>query len=118
MNYVEEILQAIFIALAVATFFFNICRGSKSIELCKETLILLNQNALNIEKQLSQFIYKEIYYTMVNAYHRVSDHANALACGRKFLTIFQECSDTIQEGLLSIALAQICQRQSMYAEAK
>ena len=118
MNYVEEILEAIFIGLAVATFLLNIYRSSKSIELCKETLILLNHKALNIEKKLSQVIYKEIYYTTFNAYHRVSDHTNALACGRKLLTIFQECSDTVQEGMLSIALAQICQRQSMYAEAK
>ena len=55
---------------------------------------------------------------MFNVYRRVSDHTIALACGRKLLTIFQECSDTVQEGMLSIALAQICQRQSMYAEAK
>ena len=118
MNYVEEILQTIFIGLAVAEFLSNIGRGSKAIELCKESLVLLIDKTLNIEKQLRQFIYKQIYYTMFTAYCRVNDHTNALACGRKLLAIYQECSDTVQEGKLSIVLAQICQRQSMYAEAK
>ena len=118
MNYVKEILQAIFIGLTVANFLYIISSGSKAIELCKETLVLLNHKTLNIEKQLGQFIYKVIYGTMFNAYRRVSDHTNALACGRKLLAIHQDCSDTVQEGTLSIALAQICQRQSMYVEAK
>ena len=118
MNYVEEILQAILNGVVVANFLYNIGRGSKAIELCKESLILLNNKRLNIEKQLGQFIYKMIYDTMFNAYRRASDHTNALACGRKLLAIHQECSDTVQEGMLSLVLAQICQRQSMYAEAK
>ena len=118
MNYVEEILQTIFIGLVIAKFLLSIGRVSKGIELCRESLVLLNHKGLNIEKQLGQFIYKVIYGTMFNAYRCVSDHTNALACGRKLLTIHQECSDTLQEGMLSIALAQICQRQSMHAEAR
>ena len=52
MNCVEEILQAIFIGLAVADFLYNIGRGLKAIDLCEETLVLLNHKALNIENQL------------------------------------------------------------------
>ena len=118
MNYVEEILQAIFIGLAVANFLLNIGRASKAIQFCKECLVLLNEKALCIEKQLRQFIYKKIYGTMFKVHRRVSDHTNALACGRKLLAIHQECSDTVQEGKLSLVLAQIYQSQSMYAEAK
>ena len=118
MNYVEEILQAIFIGLAVAHFLLSIGRVSKAIELCKESLVLLNHKVLNKEKQLVQFIYGEINYTMFNAYCRVSDHTNALACGRKLLAIYKECSYKVQEGALSITLADICRTQSMYAEAK
>ena len=118
MNYVEEILQAIFIGLAVAKFLYNIGLDLKAIELCKESLVLLNHKALKIEKQLSQIIYEQIYYTMFNAYRRVSDYTNALACGRKLLAFYQECSDSVQEGTLSIVLAHICQSQNMYAEAK
>ena len=118
MNYVKEILQAIFIGLAVANFLLNIGRASKAIEFSKECLVLLNEKALRIEKQLGQLIYKKIYGTMFKAHRRVSDYTNALACGRKLLAIHQECSDTVQESKLSIALAQIYESQSMYAEAK
>ena len=118
MNYVEEILRAIFIGLAVANFLLNIGRASKAIDFCKECLVLLNEKALCIKKQLGQFIYKKIYGTMFKVHRRVSDYTNALACGRKLLAIHQECSDTVLEGVLSIALAQIYQSQSMYAEAK
>ena len=118
MNYVQEILQAIFIGLAVANFLFNIGLALKAIKLCKESLVLLNDKALNIETQLGQSIYKTIYGTMFNAYCRVSDQTNAIACGRKLLAIHQECNDTVQEGMLSIALAKIYHSQSMYAEAK
>ena len=118
MNYVKEILQAIFIGFAVANFLLNIGRASKAIEFCKECLVLLNKRAMCIEKQLGQFIYKQIYGTMFKVHRRVSDYTNALACGRKLLAIHQECSDTVQEGKLSIVLAKIYQSQSMYAEAK
>ena len=118
MNYVQEILQAIFIGLAVANFLFNIGLALKAITLCKESLVLLNDKALNIETQLSQIIYKTIYGTMFNAYCRVSQNTNAIACGRKLLAIHQECNDTVQEGMISIALAKIYHSQSMYAEAK
>ena len=42
MHNVEDILQAIFIGLAVATFLLNTGRSLKAIEVCKECLILLN----------------------------------------------------------------------------
>ena len=118
MNYLEEILQAIFIGLAVANFLLNIGRALKAIELCKESLVLLNDKVLSIEKQLGQLIYKIIYGTMFKAYRRVSDHRSTLACGRKLLAIYEECSDTVKEGMLSTALAEIHLYQSMYGEAK
>ena len=55
---------------------------------------------------------------MFEAYRFVSDNTKAIACGRKLLTIHHECGDTVQEGKLSLALAEIYQSQSMYAEAK
>ena len=67
MNYVEEILQAIFVGLAVAKFLLIIGCGLKAIELCKEKLVLLNHKTLNIEQQLDRFIYKVSYGAMFNA---------------------------------------------------
>ena len=48
----------------------------------------------------------------------ITQRPGAIACGRKLLTVYHECEDTVQEGELTIALAQIYQSQSMYAEAK
>ena len=101
MNYVEEILQAIFIALVVANFLLNTSRASKAIELWKESLVLLSNKALSAKKPLRQRIYTK-----------------AIGCGRKLLMIHRECCDTVQEGELSLALAHMYRSQSMYAEAK
>ncbi|XP_020603686.1 G-protein-signaling modulator 2-like [Orbicella faveolata] len=118
MNYLEEVMQAICIALLVANFLLNIGRTLKAIELCNESLLLLSNKVLSVQKPLQQRMYRKIYHTMFKAYCRVSDHSNAIACGRKLLNIHHECCDAGQEGVLSIALAQIYQSQSMYAEAK
>ena len=118
MNYEEEIMQAVLIGSVVASFLLNIGHPLKAIELCKENLVLLSNKALTIEKQLGQLIFKTIYRTMFEAYRRVSDHRNAIAYGSKLLIIHSDCGDTVQEGVLSTALAQIFQHQSMYAEAK
>ena len=118
MNYEEEIVQAIRIALVVATFLLNIGHALKAIELCKEILVLLSNKALSIEEQLGQLIHKEIYFAMFEAYRRVNDHTNAIMYGGKLLAIYCECGDTVQEGELSTEIAHMYTSQSMYAEAK
>ena len=118
MNYTEEILHAIFIAVVVANFLLNTRRALQAIGLCKETLVLLSNKVLSAKKPLRQRIYRTIYHTMFEAYRRVSDHTNAIACGRKLLTIHHECGDAFREGVLSIVLARIYRSQNMYAEAK
>ena len=118
MNYEEEIIQAISISLVVVTFLFNTGRTVKAIELCKESLLLLSDKALSIEKQLGQLILKKIYNIMIKAYRRVSDYTNVIAYARKLLAIYRERGDTVEEGELSIVLALIYESQSMYADAK
>ena len=118
MNYTEEILHAIFIAVVVANFLLNTSRALQAIGLCKETLVLLSNKVLSAKKPLRQRIYRTIYHTMFEAYRRVSDHTNAIACGRKLLTIHHECGDAFREGVLSIVLARIYRSQNRYAEAK
>ena len=118
MNYVEEIIPAIFIACLVANFLLNTGRALKAIELCKESLVLFSNKVLRVKEPLRQRWYRDIYHVMFEAYRRVSDHTNAITYGGKLLNILHECGDTAQEGELSIALAQIHESQSMYAEAK
>ena len=116
MNYTEEILHAILIV--VANFLLNTSRALQAIELCRESLVLLSNKVLSVKKPLRQNNYGIIYHTMFEAYCRASDHTNAIAYGRKLLTIHHEYGDEFQEGKLSIELAQIYRSQSMYAEAK
>ena len=118
MNYEEDILQAIFIAVVVANFLLNTSRALKAIKLCRESLALLSDEVLSVKRPLQQIIYRKIYHTMFEAYRRVSDHSNTIACGWKLLTILRECGDTVQEGMLSLVLARIYQSQSNYVEAK
>ena len=118
MNYTEEIIQAICIALVVTNFLLNTGRALKAIELCKESLVLLNHKVLSVQKPLRQRLYGTIYHTMFVAYHRVRDHTSAIVYGRKLLTIHRECGEIVQEGALTIVLADIYMSQSKYAEAK
>ena len=94
MNYAEEILHAIFLAIVVANFLLNTSRALKAIELCRESLVLFSNKVLSVKKPLQRTIYRQIYHTMFEAYRRVSDHSNAIACGWKLLTILRECGDT------------------------
>ncbi|XP_078360740.1 uncharacterized protein LOC144645130 [Oculina patagonica] len=118
MYNIEEIIEAIGIGLVVATFLLNTGRALKAIELCKESMVLLNTKGLNIKQQFGKQIYGRIYRTMFDAYRRVHDYTNAITYARKLLVIHCQFGKTVQEGWLSIHLAMICQSQSKYVEAK
>ncbi len=113
MDNIDEIIQAIAIGLAVAMFLINTGHAIKAIELCKESLVLVSAIAMRIEKQFGKFIYKRIYNTMFNAYCRIHDNTNAITYGSKLLNMFREHGVTVNEGRLSIALANIYWSQSM-----
>ena len=118
MNNIEEITEAISIALVVAIFLLNTGRALKAIELCKESLVFLNNKALIIKQRYGKQIYGGIYSTMFKAYCRIHDNNNAISCGRKLLVIYQECGRRFSEGKLSIELAMIYFSHNEYVEAK
>ena len=118
MNSIEEITQAIFVALVVATFLLNTGRALKAIELCDECLLLINIKALTKGKQLDNVIYRGIYKTLFNAYRRIRDNSNAMTYGRKLLAFYRECGKTFHEGKLSNTLAHMYYSQNMYDEAR
>ena len=118
MNNIEEIIEAIAIALAVATLLLNTGRALKAIELCKESLIMLNDKMPSIKQQLAKQIYEKVYETIFDGYYRIHDNANAITYGRKLLVIYCESGMTVPEGYLSIKLAQIYENQNKYTEAK
>ncbi|KAL9986906.1 hypothetical protein ACROYT_G001120 [Oculina patagonica] len=114
----EEIIEAIGISLVVATFLLNTDRALKAIELCKESMALLNNKALSRKQQFGKQICGRIYRTMFDAYCRIHDNSNAITYGRKLLVIYSQCGETFQEGWLSIQLATIYQSQHRFVEAK
>ena len=118
MNNIEEIIQAFFIGLLAASFLLNTGRALKAIELCKESLVLLNSMMEpSIGKQIGQTFYRAIYVIMFLGYRGISDNTNAITYGRKLLVICRERGDKVQEGILGVALADVYYSQSMYVEA-
>ena len=83
MNNADEIIQAISIALVVAGFFLNTNRFLKSIELCKECLIILKEIAGIKDDKLTKSFYVKIYFTMWKASSRISDNTNVIKYAKR-----------------------------------
>ena len=114
MNDFEEIIQAIYIGVVVATFLYMTGRAQKAIELCKESLVLLNNKTL----EFNELLYEAIYKLMFEAYILVRDYTNAIAYGRKLLANGRDSGETIREGKICTQLAAMHQLQHKYVEAK
>jgi len=118
MNDLEEIIQAIYIGVVVATFLYMTGRAKKAIELCREILFLLNNKALEKEEQFGKFLCEAIYKVMFAAYLLIRDYTNVITYGRKLLSIERERGETVNAGKLCIKLAAIYKAQNKYVEAK
>jgi len=118
MNNIEDILQVICIGLAVVTFLLNTGRGLKAIEVCKECLIFLNNEVPKKEYKYFNLVNIAIYRALFRAYCLVTDYTNATKYGWKLLHIYRECGETTNEGIITLTLANICEQQFKYAEAR
>ena len=118
MDHIEEIMQAISIVFVVGGFLCNTGRGIKAIELFREGLVLLNNKALEKEKHLSNFFFKHIYFAMFKTYDCNHDYKNAAQYGRKLLVILRQCGETVNEGMISLVLANRYQIQNKPTVAK
>ena len=93
-----NILEAIFIGTAVATFLLNTRRVLQAIESFKECLILLNSKALKKKhKEFVQSTYITVSLKMLKGYNLINDRQ--------------------REGDVAFRLAQMYQLQSKYEEA-
>jgi len=98
MNIIEVILQAITIGLVVAYFLLNTGRALKAIEVCKECLIVLNNEVLQKEKQFVTLSKIRIYVAIVRASCIIANYTSAISYGRKLLDIYRERGETAKEG--------------------
>ena len=118
MNDIKENIQVIYIGLVVATFLYMTGRSRKAIDLCSESLVLLNKKAVGKEEQFNEFLSEAIYKVMFAAYLIVRDYTNAITYGRNLLVIERQRARTVQEEKLCIKLASIYQAQNKYVKAK
>ena len=118
MGSLEKVLQALDIGIFTANFLFNTSRVIKSIELSKECLILLNNIVLNKEQEIVRMAYIVVYSQMFDGYALLSNHTNAMECGRKLLALLHECGERNKEGTTTSKLAQLYLSQCNYKKAK
>ena len=118
MNNIDDIFQAIFIGLVVATFLLNTGRALKATEVCRECLIFLNHEVLKTEGEIFNLLHINIYKTIFRAYCLIPDHSKALDYGRKLLDIYRECDRKDKEGNLAVELADMYRQQYKYQEAR
>jgi len=118
MNNLEDILEAFFIGWVVATFLLNTGRRLKAIVVCKECLIFLNNEELKTERHYFHLFNSVIYEIIFQAYHIIRDYTKALNYGRQLLQHYRECGKRGNEGNLTVILANICEQQYKYIEAR
>lgn len=118
MGSLEKVLQALDIGIFTANFLLNTSRVIKSIELSEECLILLNNIGLNKEQEIVRVAYIAVHSQMFDGYALISNHTNAMECGRKLLALLHECGERNKEGTTTLKLAQLYLSQCNYKKAK
>ena len=93
MDNVEEILQALFIGIAVASVLLQTRRYSKAIELFSECLVVLLKNSSKLQKDELNKRKRLVYHRLFNLYCLVGDHKNAIHNGEKAIPLYQQIGD-------------------------
>ena len=117
MNNVDEVIQVVSIGLMVAGLLLNTRRLLKSIDLCKECLLILKDRAGIIDEKLTKSFYKRLYITMWKARRLISGDTNAIAYVEKIAQIYRERGERLLECMLSIDLAEMYCHRSKYTRA-
>ena len=99
MNNIDDILQAILVGLAVATFLANTGRAFKAIEFCKECLIFL-KNEVRGKIEIFDRLCMEgsITILLANMYKSQRKYAEARKCYHKAINIMKNTGNTTGEG--------------------
>ena len=118
MNNMDEVLQAISIGLIVAYFLLSTNRVLKSIEICKECLVIFKHKAGIKDDKLSKLLHKSVYLIMWKAYRTINDNTNSIKYAKQILQIYRDTGEKLAEYNLSFALANMHFDQSKYAEAR
>ena len=93
MDEVDEILQVLFIGIAMASVLLQTRRFIKAIELFSECLALLKTYSLKLEKYKLNELFALVYDRLFNLYCLVSDYKNAINSGEEALCLCRENGD-------------------------
>ncbi len=93
MDNVEEILQALFIGIAVASVLLHTHRYSKAIELFSECLVLLKKHSSKLKEGIRNTLYALVYQRLFNLYCLVNDYKNAIHSGEQALLLYHEIGE-------------------------
>ena len=108
MENINELPQTVLIGFHVATFLLNTNRVLKAVELFKECLIILYNQAPKKEKEfVIRTFGNVIHLLMLNGYSHISDCTNAIECGRKLLVSHRESGERDKEGKVAFRLAEL-----------
>lgn len=118
MSFTEKFLQAISISICVVNFLLTTRCILKAIELCKESVIVLNNEAVRKGQGVLRFLYEAVYMQMFRGFVLIGDHTSAIECCTKLLVLFRDCGAKNREAILSLKLSGLYQRQSKYEKAK
>ena len=118
MYSIEEVMWAIKVTVFVSLYLLNTNRVHKSIELCKEHLLLLGQKALKYENEFVRRTYLMVYVQMSEAYRLIKDHRNAIKCGKRLLAISRETGNKTLEGTVICSMAESYKCQREYGKVK
>ena len=118
MDNKDQVLEALCIGTAIAWFLLSTNHVKKAIELFKECLLLLNNKALEKEKEFVSLTWEVVYFALIIGYRLINNHTSALECGRRLLASLRRNGRTDMEGTVIFELAGVYQQQCKYKEAK
>ena len=118
MDKTDEIVEVILMGILVANFLLNTRRVLRAIELCKECLVLFDNEAVEKQTEVVKSTYKAICCIMLRGYERINDHAMGIECCRRLLNVFRWCGERVHESRVTFCMAKFYGKQSKYKEAK
>ena len=90
MDNVEEILEALFIGIAVASVLLQTCRYRKAIELFTECLTFLKEHASKLETETLNRLSALVYWRLFNIYYHIGHYKNAFENREKANAIYHQ----------------------------
>ena len=93
MDTVDEILRALFIGVAVASFLLQTCRYTKAIELFSECLVLLQKHSSKLKKKKLNEFRALIHCKLLKVFFLVGDYENAIHSGEKAFHLYEQIGD-------------------------